>query len=134
MENYKWRFKKQFLFFVKHKYAKCLTGHKLLAIWAFILVIWHLIRFYCNLGMRVWNSLAMDGSWDIHLLCLVEENDLLQLLYLPIKAFATTILKFSNNVITKFHVKNMTVYMCDIHEIKKHAQVKAMLDFTIESL
>ena len=26
----------------------------------------------------------------------------------------------------------MTVYMCDIHGIKKHAQVKAMLAFTIE--
>ena len=28
----------------------------------------------------------------------------------------------------------MTVYMCDIHEIKKHAQVKVILAFTTESL
>ena len=28
----------------------------------------------------------------------------------------------------------MTVYMCDIHEIKKHAQVKVILAFTTESV
>ena len=28
----------------------------------------------------------------------------------------------------------MTVYLSDIHEIKKHAQVKAILAFTIESV
>ena len=34
----------------------------------------------------------------------------------------------------QFNVKNVTVYMCDIHEIKKHTQLKAILAFTIESL
>ena len=37
-------------------------------------------------------------------------------------------------VITKFHVNNMTIYMCDIHEIKKYAQVKVVLTFMIESV
>ena len=39
----------------------------------------------------------------------------------------------SRYVVTKFYVNNMIVYICDIHEIKKHAQVKAILTFTIES-
>ena len=33
-----------------------------------------------------------------------------------------------------FRVNNVTVYKCDIYEIKKHSQVKAILAFMIESL
>ena len=56
--------------------------------------------------MQVGISLVMDGSWEFHLFGLVVENDLLRLLYLPIKAFATTILKFQQQyVINKFHNK-----------------------------
>ena len=60
-------------------------------------------------------------------------DSLLRLLRLSIKAFATTILKFSN-VITMFCVNNMAVYNCNIYEIKKHFQVKAIIAFTIESV
>ena len=56
--------------------------------------------------MQVGISLVMDGSWEFHLFGLVVENDLLRLLYLPIKAFATAILKFQQQyVINKFHNK-----------------------------
>ena len=37
-----------------------------------------------------------------------------------------------NFAITKFRVNNTTIYKCIIYEIKKHSQVKALLDFTIE--
>ena len=33
-----------------------------------------------------------------------------------------------------FHINNMAVYMCDIYEIKRHSQVKAILAFTIKSV
>ena len=82
--------------------------------------------------MQVGTSLIMMGSWDFRFLGLVVTDDLLRLLYLPIKAVTTKSLKLCNNIITKFHVTNMTIYMCDIHEIKKHAQLKAIFPFTIE--
>ena len=69
----------------------------------------------------------MDGSWCFRLLELLVGKDPLWLLYLPIKAFATTILKFSSDM-------SSPSFMWDIYEIKKHSQVKVILAFTIESV
>ena len=119
MENYKWLFKKQFMFFFKYRYLP---------------YAWKDTKDLRS-ELPFWTSLFMNSSWDFCLLCLGVENDLLQLLYLPIKAFETTILKYSNDMSSpRFILKNSTVYICDFHEIKKHAQVKAMLAFTIENL
>ena len=119
MENYKWLFKKQFMFFFKYRYLP---------------YAWKDTKDLRS-ELPFWTYLFMDSSWDFCLLCLGVENDLLQLLYLPIKAFETTILKYSNDMSSpRFIFKNSTVYICDFHEIKKHAQVKAMLAFTIENL
>ena len=82
MENYKWLFKKQFLFFFKYRYLP---------------YAWKDTKDLRS-ELPFWTSLFMDSSWDFCLLCLGVENDLLQLLYLPIKTFETTILKYSNDM------------------------------------
>ena len=67
------------------------------------------------------------------LLGLLVGKNLLQLLYLPIKALVMTIFKFSNNiVITMFCVNNMNVYKCIIYEIKKYSHVKVIFAFMID--
>ena len=67
------------------------------------------------------------------LLRLLVGKNLLQLLYLPIKAFVMTIFKLSNNiVITMFFVNNMNVYKCIIYEIEKYSHVKAIFAFMID--
>ena len=54
----------------------------------------------------------MDGSWDFCLLGLLVKNDLLRLLYLPIKAFTTTILKFSNDMSSPSFIKIVWLFTC----------------------
>ena len=45
-----------------------------------------------------------EYEWFMRLLVLLVENDLSRLLYLPIKAFATTILKFNNDTTAGTHL------------------------------
>ena len=98
MENYKWCFKKQFLSLVKHKHRPYVRGHRNFVIWAFTLAIMASHLLLLNSSISAEPSLGMYGSCDFHLLGLKVGNNLLHLLYLPIKAFARTILKSSNDM------------------------------------
>ena len=80
----------------------CLTGHKRFHNRAFILISHDKsspkLCFYRNSDTRVGTSLVMDPSWNFHLLDLVVKNDVLRLLYLPMKALPTTIMNVINDM------------------------------------
>ena len=127
MENYKWCFKKQNISFLRHKYRPhAWQDTKDLKSELSFLQSWHFIRFYWTSGMWVEASLVIDSSWDFCLLSLVVENDLLRLLYLPTKPFATTILKFSNDISSTSFMWTIWLFKW---MIKKHAQVKLIFAF-----
>ena len=98
VESYKWCFKKQFLSLVKHRYSpRVWQKTKALGSEYSLLQYWHLIHFSWSSGMWVGPSQGMDGLWGFYLLVLLMGNDLLRLMYLPIKAYDTTFLKFTND-------------------------------------
>ena len=132
IENYKWCLKKQFLSLslVKHKLqVTCLKGHKNFVILYFILAI---IASYLLLSWR------LPWVWMIHEIftCLPYwwGNDLLRLMYLSIKGFATAILKFSSNM-SENCLKNRTgffaPYFLTIFLTPQHWSIKfSRMEFT----
>ena len=94
----------------------------------------HLIHFYWNLGMRVGISVVMDSSWDFRLLGLVVENDLLTI---TVSTNQSLLLQqFWNSVAICHHQVSCKQFYClhSWHRWDQHAQVKAILAFTIESV
>ena len=101
--------KTAFLFSQAYVQVTRLTGHKSFVILLFTFAIMASYLVLLELRHVGWDF--SGERWFIRLSS-AWPTDILQLLYLTIKAFATTTLKSSNDMTSpNFHINNMTVYM-----------------------